>query len=319
MGIYIVLMILVVFAMVMTLAYFHRSNPKNRKVYETTNPLIKEKVQLSAHRSGGGIYPEETRMAFRSCVENPALHVDCFEFDLHLTKDGKLVLIHDSVLDRTSDAETVFGKTGLVVEDMTVPELKKLNMGAKFSVDGKYPYAAEPVSEDLRISTIEEILDYLISKGQFNYIIELKNGGEKGERSVDIIYQVLKERNLLDRAIIGSFQPAVAQRIDSIYPDMRRGANPKEVVEFYFAALRGKKEFPHKYSALQIPYSLAKESRGLNLGTTQLINYAHKNNIAVQYWTVNKTEDMFYLASIGADCIMTDYPDKAQFLVRRVQ
>ena len=47
----------------------------------------------------------------------------------------------------------------------------------------------------------------------------------------------------------------------------------------------------------------------VNLGTAKVINYAHKHNIAVQYWTINKESELEYLASIGADCIMSDYPD----------
>ena len=47
-----------------------------------------------------------------------------------------------------------------------------------------------------------------------------------------------------------------------------------------------------------------------NLGTARMINYAHEHNIAVQYWTINDEKQLEYLASIGADCIMSDYPDK---------
>ncbi len=40
-----------------------------------------------------------------------------------------------------------------------------------------------------------------------------------------------------------------------------------------------------------------------------MINYAHEHDMAIQYWTVNEEDDMEYLISVGADCIMTDYPD----------
>ena len=48
---------------------------------------------------------------------------------------------------------------------------------------------------------------------------------------------------------------------------------------------------------------------GINFGTAQVINYAHKHNIAIHYWVVDDPERMEYLASIGADGIMSDYPD----------
>lgn len=59
------------------------------------------------------------------------------------------------------------------------------------------------------------------------------------------------------------------------------------------------------YCALQIPYI-----DGITfLGKKGLIEYAHKYNIAVQYWTVNDAEDIAFLNSIGADCVMSDKPD----------
>ena len=55
----------------------------------------------------------------------------------------------------------------------------------------------------------------------------------------------------------------------------------------------------------------------MNLGTSRLVNYAHKHNIAVQYWTINDSAEMAYLQSIGADAIMTDVPDQgAKVLVQ---
>ena len=66
-------------------------------------------TMLSGHRSGGGIAPENTMMALQNCVESDEYRLDVFEFDFHLTADGIPVLIHDSTLDRTSDAAAVFG------------------------------------------------------------------------------------------------------------------------------------------------------------------------------------------------------------------
>jgi glycerophosphoryl diester phosphodiesterase len=65
------------------------------------------------------------------------------------------------------------------------------------------------------------------------------------------------------------------------------------------------------YVALQIPYGKSAAGGIINLGTKQMINYAHKYDIAVQYWTINDAEDVKYLTENGADCIMTDYPDMA--------
>jgi glycerophosphoryl diester phosphodiesterase len=89
-----------------------------------------------------------------------------------------------------------------------------------------------------------------------------------------------------------------------------RGANREELVEFYLAALMNKKDYVPPCKVLQLPYADIEECDGVNLATAQIINYAHAHDMAVQYWTINEEEDMEYLSSIGADCIMSDYPDR---------
>ena len=290
-----------------------RSNPENIEVYKTDNKYIKSgNTQISAHRSGAGIMPEETLMAFENCAENSSFSVDVFEFDLHITKDDVLVLLHDDTLDRTSDSATVFGKEGVRPEDYTYEELHALNMGEKFTDEnGETPFEGlgDSAPEESRILRVEDVLDYLSSKGEYNYIIEIKNGGELGKCGVDILYDVLVERNLLDSVIFGSFNEEVSHYVDEAHPDLMRSATIKEVLEFWTAALTDRKDFNPSYSVLQIPFNMPLRLVA-NLGTAQVINYAHSHGIAVQYWTINDESDMEYLYSVGADCIMTDYPDK---------
>ncbi len=292
----------------------HRSDPADIRTYETDNPHISGHTAISAHRSGGGIMPEETMMAFRNCAENPDFSIDVFEFDLRMTSDGVLVLLHDDTLDRTSDAEAVFGETDVRPESKTYEELRRLNMGARFEAeDGSYPYAhlsGDAVPDDLRILRVEEVLDYLSSVGDYRYIIEIKNTGAPGKQGVDVLYRVLSERSLVDRVVLGTFHKEIGDYAGEHYPDLARGATEDDVISFYIAALLDKKDFDPPYSALQLPFTDEYLDMGINLATAQVINYAHKHNLAVQYWTVNDEEDMRYLCSVGADCIMTDYPDR---------
>ena len=120
-------------------------------------------------------------------------------------------------------------------------------MAAQFVTDaGEAPYAGlhgEAVPDELRILSLDEVLDYLTAAGEFRYIIEIKDGGETGLAAADQLYATLKERGLLDRVIIGSFRDEVAAYITANYPDTHRSASPEEVVQFYFAALTGKKDF----------------------------------------------------------------------------
>ena len=94
----VLLCVVLVIAIVGIAQFFHRSDPKNVKRYDTDNPFITGETAISAHRSGAGDYPEETLAAFRGCVENPDFAVDYFEFDLHMTADDILVLSHDEVV-----------------------------------------------------------------------------------------------------------------------------------------------------------------------------------------------------------------------------
>ena len=297
------------------LQFYHRSKPENFKQYATENPFITGETAISAHRSGAGQYPEETLAAFRGCVEDSSAQVDYFEFDLHMTADDVLVLSHDDTLDRVSDAAAVFGTEGVLVRDKTLAELKALNMAAQFVTDaGDAPYAdlhGDDVPDELRILSLDEVLDYLTAAGEYRYIIEIKDGGAVGLAAADRLYVTLKERGLLDRVIIGSFRDEVADYITENYPDTHRSASPDEVIKFYLAALTNKKDFACDYDVLQLPFGSAESSYGINLGTATIINYAHANNLAIQYWTVNSEQDMAYLASIGADALITDYPDRA--------
>lgn len=286
-----------------------------------TNPFITDVgvTMLSGHRAGGGIAPENTMMALKNCVESDAYELDIFEFDIHLTADGVPVLIHDGTLDRTSDAEYIFGEEGIDVGDKTFEELKQLNMGAQFeNDDGEMPFAdlhGEDVPDDLRIISLEEALTYLESSGDYCYIIEIKNAGETGYAAADILYDTLVAFDALDRTVVGTFNNEVTAYMDEVYPDMLRSAGFNEAIQFYLYSLLNLpiRDDTFHFVALQIPT----DDYTVNLGTSRMVNYAHRHNIAVQYWTINDAEEMAYLQSIGADAIMTDVPDVGAQVLRQ--
>ena len=139
----VVLALVVCIAGTQTAIYFHRSEPASVKLYTGSFRYITTdgKAMVSAHRSGGDLNPEESMAAFKNCVESKDFQTDIFEFDLHITKDGVLILLHDDTLDRTSDSAEVFGEEDVRPEDKTYEELRTLNMGAKFTAqDGSTPY-----------------------------------------------------------------------------------------------------------------------------------------------------------------------------------
>ena len=154
------------------------------------------------------------------------------------------------------------------------------------------------------------MLDYLESNGDFTYIIEIKDKGENGFKAADELYRILTERKLLQKVVFGTFNGDVTKYVDENYPDMLRSSSIVEVVLFYLAAAYNidLNEGFYKFDALQIPTN---QYGILMLGSERVINYAHRHNLAVQYWTINEEDEIKRLSEIGADCIMSDVPDLA--------
>ncbi len=310
----IILVIVLILALLAGFLFWRVTRKTNAQPVSTddcTNPLITPAgvTMLSGHRAGGGIAPENTMAALINCVESDEYELDIFEFDLRMTADGHLVLLHDSTLDRTSNAVEHFGHEDVYPGDYTLAQLKELNMGDKFTTDsGESPYAGlrgQDIPDEVRITTIEETLEYLESQGEYRYIIEIKNSGETGYAAVDKLYSILDSYSALQRTVVGTFNNEVTEYMDSTYPDLPRSAGFNEAIVFYLHSFFGLKSEGFPFVALQIPT----DDYVVNLGTSKVINYAHEHNIAVQYWTINNAEEMDYLQSIGADAIMTDVPD----------
>ena len=80
----------------------------------------KNKVRVAAHRGNSKYYPENTILGFKEALK---LNVDQLEIDLHMTKDGEIIMMHDHKVDRTTNG------TGLV-RDFTLEEIKKLDAGS---------------------------------------------------------------------------------------------------------------------------------------------------------------------------------------------
>ena len=287
-----------------------------------TNSYIRDylDMDISAHRSGAGIAPENTMMAFKKVLaENETNGVDTYEFDVSITADGELVILHNLTYDKTSNAVEFFGRENVAASEITLAEAKQLNMGENFELNGEYPYRGlrgDDIPDDLRVVTCDEMIDYIEANSgdkKFNYIIEIKSLGEDGYRAADKLYSIISERNMKDRVIWATSEVDVSEYMAATYPDMPRSANPDEVLEFFIYFKLGKdlNELNVTYMALHIPYGKNAYYNLVNLGSKKFINYAHKYNIAVQYWTVNDEKYVKTLAENGADCVMTDYPQMA--------
>lgn len=288
---------------------------------QSDNPYITEYLDpdISAHRSGAGLAPQNTLMAFENIIEQgELLGVDTLEFDVQITADGELVLLHDLTLDGTSDAVEAFGKKNVFASSLTLEELKALNMGENFKGNGDYPYKGlrgDDIPYNLRIVTCDEVIDYVEANAgkEYKYVIEIKSIGSNGRKAADKLYSIITERGLQSRVIWSTFAPFTSMYMKTNYPEIARTADAIEAVQFYFYFRMDwdLQDVSPSYVALQIPYGSSAFDNIINLGTREMLNYAHSNNIAVQYWTINSEEEVRTLTLNGADCIMTDYPQMA--------
>lgn len=111
-----------------SVSYAKTNNDNPYIVYNTTGLL------RSAHRAGGVQDPENTMKAIKTCLNsmNEGYDVDILEFDLHLTKDNELILLHDENFDRTTNSVEVWGREGVLPRDKDLAEIKELNFGYWF-------------------------------------------------------------------------------------------------------------------------------------------------------------------------------------------
>jgi len=156
------------------------------------------KSLVIAHRGANKYAPQNTISAFKKAYE---LGCDGFETDVHITKDGKIVICHNYTIDETSTGK---GK----VADMTLDELKSYDFGSYFSKQ----------FEGTEIPTIDEFLSFVETTDISVLNIEIKSPRESETAIVRETIKAVKEHDLFDRLLISSFDPKLlveAKRIDS--------------------------------------------------------------------------------------------------------
>lgn len=151
-----------------------------------------------AHRGASGYAPENTHAAFRKGLE---LGADFLEFDLHLSKDGELVIIHDDKVNRTTNGDGF-------VSDYTLAELKKLDAGSKFHKDFK----------EERISTLDELFSDFY--GQIGLLIEIKKPS-KYPGIEEKVAAVLEKYNDLSSVIVQSFDIESMRKMHELLPQLQ--------------------------------------------------------------------------------------------------
>jgi glycerophosphoryl diester phosphodiesterase len=243
------------------------------------------------HRGAAGEAPENTLEAFRLGVAEGSAIV---ETDLHATRDGALVLLHDDDVARTTDGS---GR----VATLSLAEVKRLDAGYRFGPERGFPWRGK----GLRIPTLDEAFAGLPDV-RFN--IEIKEpAAAVASRTLEVIARSGRaERTLLAAekdAIMTEIREAVARTGIRV----AIGASVGEVVRCVRAALDGTAP-PPGVMALQIPADFG----GRPMVTPALVAFAHANEIQVHVWTINDPAQMHALLDLGVDGIISDHPARVR-------
>lgn len=243
-------------------------------------PTVGERKQVSnvAHRGATAYTPENTIAAFDLAVDMKA---DYIEIDVQRSKDGELVLIHDTTVDRTTDGT---GKVG----DLTLEQLRSLDAG---SWKGEQ-FAGEP------IPTFEEILDHY--HGKIGILIELK-APELYPGIEEQVAAALIERNLHkpqnEKIIIQSFNFESIKKLDQLLPKVPIGVLTSNRADTTLEALQ---EFSTYADWFNPSYGIV---------TKELVNQVHSLGMQIGSWTVRSQEAADFLFEMDVDAIISDYPD----------
>jgi glycerophosphoryl diester phosphodiesterase len=249
-----------------------------------------------AHQGGARLWPANTLLAFRNSA---ALGADVIDTDLHLTRDGALVLMHDALVDRTTDGS---GR----IADMTLAELKRLDAGYRFSPDSgtTTPWRGK----GLTVPTLDEALAAL--PGQ-RFGIEMKDGDPA--LVAPLLCDALRRRGMQRQALVSSFTQDRLDALRAACPEVATSASAAEARRFYLLHALGLAELASPaYQSLQVPARFG----AITLASADFIADAHARGLTVQIWTVSDAAEMSSLIALGVDGINSDFPDRLLALLR---
>jgi len=244
----------------------------------STNPWLREYRPLSvAHRGHSIAYPENTLEAYRKAIE---LGVEMIECDVNITRDGTLVMMHDSTLDRTTTG------TGRVSAS-TWEDIQGLDAGGKF----------KPEFAGVRVPSTEETLLFYKEAGILS-CFEVKGAdGDESDRIALGLVELFVKQDMLDRAFLSSYHHESLHLAKSKCPELLLAPErlPDDAPPDPPEAVRQAKLFSapviqHQYTVL----------------TADVIHLLHENEIAVWSWSTTDEDSLVFSTEIGADAVMGD-------------
>jgi glycerophosphoryl diester phosphodiesterase len=238
-------------------------------------------VIAMAHR-GGAEHPdlrglENTLHAFRHAAR---LGYRYLETDVHVTRDGRLVAFHDTVLERMTGRADVLA-------DLLADELAQLRIAGEHAV----PSMAE---------LLEDLPDC-----RFN--IDLKAPG-----AVAALVDLLDRTGAHERGCVGSFSSRSLQEFRHLAGGrVATAATPREVALFLASSWTGVSRLVRRrrFAVLQVPRTVPRSGGRLRLVTRSLVRRAHVAGVHLHVWTVDEPAEMEQLLDLGVDGLITDRTD----------
>lgn len=253
--------------------------------------MIKNCPLIIGHRGDSANYPENTLESLQSAFDKKA---DMVEFDVRMTQDKHPIIIHDSRLERTTNGEGYTAQKPLSY-------IKKVDAGYHFDPfnDHLFPFR----NKGLKIPTFEEVLNRFHTKP---LAIEVK---EVCNVLLHNIMAQLKEKKCLKQVIVGSKHHKISSFLKKNYPEIKRFTSRAEIIKLRIEYKLGKAHpKPEKNLVVSIPL----KSFGINLDSQDWIDFLHKKEIEVFYWTIDDEKKILELAKKGVDGIITNNPEKAR-------
>lgn len=237
-----------------------------------------------AHRGASGYAPENTLEAFELAAKMGAYGV---ELDVHIAKDGEIVVAHDETIDRVSDG------SGYICQ-MTTAELKR------FRFNKTHPECA-----DATLPTLREVYELLKPYG-LHVNVELKNSVIFYERLEEKCVELAAQMGMTDRVLYSSFNHYSLVHLKEMDASIPCGA-------LYHATLVRPWEYAHSLGLNALHPHM---SELLVKGECE---QAHALGLEVNPWTVNTPEHLRAVIAAGADRIITNFPDRALEVLREAK
>jgi glycerophosphoryl diester phosphodiesterase len=243
--------------------------------------------RIFGHRGAAGVAPENTLPSFALAAALGATHL---ELDVHPTADGEIVVLHDPLLERTTDGHGA-------VTDLRCSQIAALDAGYQFTHDGHtFPYRGQGV----RVPSLQDVLREFPAHA---LNIEIKQGGAA---VVDAVVALLRRTSSLPRVVLAAEHDEIMGVIrrtagDQIATSMSVG----EVIAFFDRLQRDDwTDYAPPGRALQIPPAHG----GMELVTPASIAAAHRLGIEIHVWTINDAAEIDRLLDLGVDGVMSDLP-----------